>query len=297
MEMPESGGTWLEVALNGPWPHSLQPRMPVAVKDMVEEGIACVEAGAAIVQVYAYDESTGRPTQDANLYAAVIEGIRHKVDAIVYPAMPPSTGGALGSQQRFAHIEELARRGIIEWAGVDPGSFNFALYDELIEDKPGFVHLNREEEVRHALKLAMRHRFHPSFGIYEPGFVRLGASLHWRESCPAPVYRFMFSTGCTFSFPPEDYAMTAYLKLLDQVAPGAQWMVAGAQVDVLPMIPRTLAEGGHVRVGLADALFGCEFSNLELVERAAAKIIDVGGDLANAEAVRVAISPEEHEAV
>ncbi|MEO8005591.1 MAG: 3-keto-5-aminohexanoate cleavage protein [Betaproteobacteria bacterium] len=297
MEMPESGGTWLEVALNGPWPRSRQPRMPVTVKDIIAEGIACVEAGAAIVQVHAYDEATGQATQDADVYAAIIEGIRHKVDAIVYPAMPPATGGAQSAQQRFAHIEELARRGVIEWAGVDPGSVNFALYDEVIEDKPGSVHLNPEEEVRHALKLAMRHRLHPSYGIYEPGFARLGASLHWRESCPAPVYRFMFSSGCTFSFPPEDYALTAYLKLLDQVAPGAQWMVAGAQVDVLPMIPRALAEGGHVRVGLADAAFGSELSNLELVERAASKILDTGSELANAEAVRVAISPEEHEAV
>jgi 3-keto-5-aminohexanoate cleavage enzyme len=291
-------GTWLEVALNGAWTRKKQPRIPVTVKEIVDEGIACVRAGAAIVHAHAYDEATGQQTQSPDVYASIIDGIRSKVDAVVYPTVPAAGLGAqpgeLNAQQRFAHVEELARRGLIEWAAVDPGSANFSLYDDLRKDKPGFVYVNSEADVRHGLELAMRYGLHPSYAIYEPGFVRLGATLHWRESCPAPVYRFMFSSGYTFSFPPEDYALTAYLKLLDQVAPGAQWMIAGLQVDMMPMIPRAVAEGGHVRVGLEDAPYGSELSNLQLVELAAQRIIAAGGDLATATQVRVAIAPEEH---
>jgi 3-keto-5-aminohexanoate cleavage enzyme len=298
MDATGQGGTWLEVALNGAWTRERQPGIPVTVKQIVEEGITCVKAGAAIVHAHAYDEATGQQTQNPDVYASIIDGIRSKVDAIVYPTIPAAGLGAqpgeLTARQRFAHVEELARRGLIEWAAIDPGSTNFSLYDDLREDKPGFVYVNSEADTRHGLNLAMRYGLHPSFAIYEPGFVRLGATLHWRESCPAPVYRFMFSSGYTFSFPPEDYALTAYLKLLDQVAPGAQWMVAGLQVDVLPMIPRVIAEGGHVRVGLEDATFGCELSNLQLVERAAQRIVEMGGELARAEQIRVAIAPEEH---
>jgi uncharacterized protein (DUF849 family) len=301
MQEAGQGKTWLEVALNGPWTRKHQPRIPVSVKEIVAEGIACVQAGAAIVHAHAYDEATGKQTQNPDVYASIIDGIRSKVDAIVYPTIPaPGLGaqaGEQGAQQRFAHVEELARRGLIEWTAIDPGSVNFSLYDDMLADKPGFVYANPEEEIRHGLRLAMRHGLHPSYAIYEPGFVRLGATLHWRESCPAPVYRFMFTSGYTFSFPPEDYALTAYLKLLDQVAPGAQWMIAGLQVDILSMIPRAVAEGGHVRVGLEDATYGCELSNVQLVERAAQKIVDVGGDLATATDVRVAIAPEEHGAV
>lgn len=293
--------TWLEVALNGPWSPKRQPGIPLAVNDIVEQGIACAKAGAAIVHVHAYDESSGRQKDDADLYARIIEGIRSKVDAIVYPTLPSAgltgTADVTDPKKRYAHIEELAKRGLIEWAVVDPGSANFAHYDELRADKPGFVYLNPEEDIRHGLNLAMRHQFHPSFAIYEPGFMRLGASLHWRESCPAPVYRIMFSSGYTFSFPPEDYALTAYLKLLDQVAPGAQWMVAGLDVDILPLIPRAVMEGGHIRVGLEDAPFGCGKSNMQLVEAAADAISASGGELAGAADVRVAIAPEEHETV
>lgn len=296
----DSRKTWLEVALNGPWTRKRQPRIPVNVNDIVEEGVACVKAGAAIVHVHAYDEATGRQTESPDVYARIIEGIRSRVDAIVYPTIPApgleGEAGGLMPSQRFAHVEELARRGLIEWTAVDPGSVNFSLYDDLREDRPGFVYLNPEQEIRQGLALARRHALHPSYAIYEPGFARLGATLHWRESCPAPVYRFMFTSGYTFSFPPEDYGLTAYLKLLDQVAPGAQWMVAGLQVDVMPLIARAVAEGGHVRVGLEDAVHGCERSNVQLVEEAARIVLTCGGELARPPEVRAALAPEEQAA-
>ena len=99
----------------------------------------------------------------------------------------------------------------------------------------------------------------------------------------------MFSSGYTFSFPPDDYGLTAYLTLMDQVAPGAQWMIGGLAVDVLPMIPRAVAEGGHVRVGLEDAPLGSQRTNLQWVEAAARAIDNAGGELATAAEVRAVL--------
>lgn len=291
--------TWIEAALNGPLSLARQPNMPRSVDALVEQGIDCAKAGAAIIHVQAYDEVTGNPSDDAEIYARIIGGIRNKVDAIVYPAAaaagPAREAEIRTAEQRFAHVEQLAGRGLLEWAAIDPGSADFAHYDDLRDDKAGFVCINPEEHIRHALRLARRLQIHPSYSIYEPGFIRLGATLHWRESSPAPVYRFMFSRGFTFSFPPEDYGLTAYLKLLDQAAPGARWMVAGRDVDVLPMIPRALVEGGHVRVGLGDAPFGSESVNVQLVEQAAGVIAKSGGEVAGAADVRMAIAPEAYE--
>ena len=50
---------WLEAALNGPWTRARQPRIPVSVEEIVADGIACAQAGAAIVHLHAYDESNG----------------------------------------------------------------------------------------------------------------------------------------------------------------------------------------------------------------------------------------------
>jgi uncharacterized protein (DUF849 family) len=299
MEAEQETGrkAWLEVALNGPWGRERQPRIPVGIDEIVSEGIACAQAGAAIVHVHAYDEQTGRQRDDWELYARIIAGIRNRVDVIVYPTLPFAGSGhppaPLDAQERFAHVEELARRGLIEWAAIDPGSCNITHWDEIQQDQPGFVYANPEVQIRHGLQLARRHQFHPAYAIYEPGFLRLGAALHWRESSPPPVYRFMFSSDYSFGFPPEDFGLTAYLHLLDRIAPGAAWMIGGLGVDILPMIPRALVEGGHVRVGLEDAPFGTDRSNLELVTDAVERFQRMGARVATAADVREALAPEE----
>jgi uncharacterized protein (DUF849 family) len=69
--------TWLEVSLNGPWGRGKQPRIPVGVKEIVDEAVACAKAGAAIVHVHAYDEASGRK-DDGELYERIITEIRSR---------------------------------------------------------------------------------------------------------------------------------------------------------------------------------------------------------------------------
>ena len=149
---------WLEVALNGPWSRDLQPAIPITVEEVVGDGIACAEAGAAIVHLHAYDAATGRQRDEVDLYARIIEGIRSKVDAIVYPTLPlaggPDAREPMPAAERFRAVEGLARRGLVEWSVVDPGSVNFAHRRAIARDEPGFVYQNPEAHVRHGLEQA-----------------------------------------------------------------------------------------------------------------------------------------------
>jgi uncharacterized protein (DUF849 family) len=269
-----ANGTWLEVALNGGWGRQRQPGIPVSVSDIVAEGIACAQEGAAIVHVHAYDEASGQQRDDADLYTRIIEGIRARCDCIVYPTIP--LGGETSAGARFAAIEGLARRGLLECAVVDPGSVNIA----------GYVYLNTDEHIRHGLALAARHRFHPGYAIYEPGFLRLGAKLARETAAPQPIYRFMFTEGLSFGFPPAEYALDAYLRLLAEVTPGSPWMIAGLDVDILPLAVAAASRGGHVRVGLEDAPLGTTRSNLDWVRHAGRAIRGAGASLASATEVR-----------
>ena len=283
--------TWLEVALNGPWARTLQPLMPITVGELVADGIACAKAGAAIVHVHAYDERTGRQRDDAETYRRIIEGIREQEDVIVYPTLPvmggPDAPRAMTAPERFKAVEQLAMQGLLEWTVVDPGSVNFAHYDRLVANQEGFVYLNPEGHVRYGLELAARYGFHPSYAIYEPGFLRLGAALaRVYAMAPAPIYRFMFSDGFAFGFAPKEYGLEAYLKLLEDEAPGAPWMVAGLAVDIRPIIPSAVTRGGHVRVGLEDAPLGTDVTNPKWVEQAASAIENAGGQVATAAEVR-----------
>ena len=109
--------------------------------------------------------------------------------------------------------------------------------------------MNTELEVRHALGLAARYRFHPSYAIYEPGFVRLGATLHWRCSCPAPIYRFMFSQQFAFCFPPKPYALAALVALVEEEADAAPWMISGLGAAVRFALWRTVQSAGGAPQG------------------------------------------------
>jgi 3-keto-5-aminohexanoate cleavage enzyme len=288
------GKTWLEVSVNGPWSRDRQPLIPISVKEIVADGIACARAGAAIIHAHAYDEKTGRQKDDADLYIAIIEGIREKEDVIVYPTLPfagsVDAPNMMTAQARFAHTETLAKRGLLEWAVVDPGSTNITKLDEIAAGKEGFVYANPESHIRRGLELATRYGFHPGYALYEPGFVRLGAALERAyPKVPQCMYRFMFSDGLSFGFPPQRYGLDAFLQLLANEAPHAPWMIAGLDVDITPLITYAVERGGHVRVGLEDAPFGARETNVQLVEKAARLIRSVGNEPASTKEIRRAL--------
>jgi hypothetical protein len=170
---------------------------------------------------------------------------------------------------------------------VDPGSTQIAGFEGLSKGDPGFLYANPGDHILHGLQLAARYKFHPGYAIYEPGFTRLGAAL-WGgvPGCPVPIYRFMFSEGFAFGFPPEPWALAAHRSLLDQAAPNAPWMVAGLRVDITPLIAPAVQTGGHVRVGLEDAPWQSQRSNVDWVRHAVTEIEAAGGTLASPTEVR-----------
>ncbi len=285
--------TWIEAAINGRWGKSRQPGSPTTVQECIETGVACVEAGAAIVHLHTFDPEADAEADDADQYAAIIDGIQDRVDAIVYPTLPSAgigTEATVDAEQRFANQEELGRRGLLEWSVVDPGSINSTTYEQVKQDQTGDVYLNPDSHVRHGLDVAARHGATPSYAIYEPGFVRLGAALADRYDVGTPIYRFMFSEAFTFNHPPEPYALDSLLELLRDEAGDVPWMVSGLRVDVTPLIAEAVDRGGHVRVGLEDAPLGTERTNAEWVAHAHERIEDAGGRAATPVEVRNQLS-------
>ncbi len=276
---------WIEVALNGTWGRRLQPGIPDTIEAIIAEGIACARAGAAIVHTHAYVNG-GAQTFDWQVYARIIEGIRAEVDVPVYPSYPTVPRTDIEAKARFAHIEALAERGLLDFAVIDPGSVNLTLASTKAGAKPASTYLNPEAHARYALEFAARRGLHPAFAIYEPGFTRAGAALARAAGVKPPVYRFMFSELFAFGFPPKSYALEAHLALLNDVAPGAPWMIAGLSADVRPLIAETVARGGHVRVGLEDAPLGTSVGNVAWVEEAVKLVRQHGGEPASSIDVR-----------
>jgi 3-keto-5-aminohexanoate cleavage enzyme len=286
------GKVWIEAALNGPWSRARQPGIPDHVEAIIAEGIACASAGACVIHAHAYDGG-GPQTFDWRIYARIIEGIRAKIDVPVYPSIPMADG--MSAEARFAHIEALGERGLLEFAVVDPGSVNFTVLEPKRDAPPAPTYLNPEAHIRHGLELAKRFGFHPAYAIYEPGFTRAGAALVAMIGVKTPIYRLMFSETFAFGFPPRPWGLAAHCALIDEAAPGAPWMIAGLGVDIRALIGETVARGGHVRVGLEDAPFGCASTNVALVEEAVRLAQAAGGEPATFAEMREglnALSPQ-----
>ncbi|MBI3699074.1 MAG: 3-keto-5-aminohexanoate cleavage protein [Afipia sp.] len=278
---------WIEAALNGPWTRARQPGIPVAVEDIVADGIAAADAGAAIIHAHAYDVTTGQQKDDWEIYARIIEGIRAKVDVIVYPTIPSPALGQEQTINRFGHTAELAKRGLIEWAVIDPGSVHFARFEDLTH---GGIYQNPHADILEGMRISREHNVHPSYAIYEPGFTRLGAALaSVSPPSPTPIYRFMFSDEFAWGFPPRPAYLDAHLELLAECALGAPWMIAGLGVDITSLIPHAVAKGGHVRVGLEDINWGSKQTNTALVKDAVRCVRDAGGEPASVAEVRAAL--------
>jgi 3-keto-5-aminohexanoate cleavage enzyme len=269
------------------------PAFPIRSIPSFVEGVACARAGATIVHVHAYDGG-GPQTHDWQVYARIIEGIRNEVDVPIYPSYPAfMTNGDASLADvavRFAHIEALVARGLIEFTLVDPGSANFTLTTTTAAAQAAGTYMNPEDHVRHALDFSARHGLHPDFAIYEPGFLRAGAALARAAGTKAPIYRLMFCNLIAVGFPPRPYALAAYLALLEEEAPGAPWMTAGVSADIRPLIGETIARGGHIRVGLEDAPLGTKASNLELVEEAVRMMREHGAEPASPAEMRQALA-------
>jgi len=281
---------WIEVALNGSWGRAQQPNVPVTVEEIIADGVACIEAGAAILHLHAVDPVTGKQNDDPDIYAAILQGIRAKTDGIVYPTMPIHLYP--GWTDRYQSAAELGRRGLLEWAVVDPGSLNINAYDfktKQLQGK-GVVYVNTDAEIRRGMQLAAQYKFHPEYACFEPGFVRLGAAMHRAyPDAPMPVYSFRFAEGLTLGLPPEEWALDTYLRLLEMEAPGAPWMAGSMGGDITSLIPAIVARGGGVRTGLEDAPMGSRVTNADLVKECVRAIRAAGGEPATGKEVRGAL--------
>jgi uncharacterized protein (DUF849 family) len=274
---------WLEAAINGAAGRALQPRIPITPDEIIADALSCAAEGAAIIHLHVYD-GNGQPTEDADTYALVIEAVRAKSSAIVYPTL-----ALKGSREkRYAPIRALMARGLMEWGVVDPGSVNITHRMQATAGLDGVHYSNPDDHIREGLRLAAEGDWRPAFAIYEPGFARLGAALAAATPTKTPVYRVMFSDNLLFGMRPSAHGVSFYARHLDEVAPGAPRMISGLDANIDNVIDDALERGFHIRVGLEDAPFGTDRSNAELVSAARMAIEAAGRKLATSAEIRAA---------
>jgi uncharacterized protein (DUF849 family) len=270
----------VELALNGATPRTRNrtvPRSPDEIAEVALEGIA---QGASIVHNH-NDEPmfTADAVHAVEPYVAAWDPVlaRHP-DALLYPTMAAGARG-IPVQRRWAHVEELARRGLGGMTLVDPGSVNVGLTSagDVPEAAAAGPYLNSYADLEYMFARSAELGAAPSISIFEPGFLR--TTLLWHRLGrvpPGAIVKLYFGGELEFGLPPTAAALDAYLEMLEPS--GLPWSVAvlGGDVVECGLAERAIRRGGHIRVGLEDYAGPGMPSNAELLQGAVALVARLG---------------------
>ncbi len=264
----------IEVAVNGSRTKRENAHVPLSDAELIDCIDRCVAAGASIVHLHAGEAVVGAGARHApEPYERVLaEVARRHPDLLVYPTLP---GGGAGTsmQDRFAHVEALARAGLLRLAPVDPGTMNYGGLGPAGEPPVGDrVYQTTFADAAYGFAACVRHGIGCTMSLFEPGFLQLALAHRRAGSLPrASIVKFEFTTGrrLLFGLPPGAASLDAWCAMLDD-AP-LPWMVALRDGDVAQALAGlAIARGGHVRVGLEDYAGAREPSNEALVAEVAA---------------------------
>ncbi|MEP5765122.1 MAG: 3-keto-5-aminohexanoate cleavage protein [Halieaceae bacterium] len=264
----------IEASLNGQTPKSKNPNTPYGDDEIVEQALACMDAGAAMIHNHTEEPVIGGSGRlDTENYASAWRKLMSiRPDAILTATMPVGQE-SVPVETRYAHIEAMAQEGLLTQGLCDPGSFNYAGMDEdgLFADST-YVYRNDLHDSRYYVETCRRLNIGLSISIFEPGFLKFVMAYQRAGRLPrGAMLKFYFgSNSMPFGLPPTEKALEAYLEMLE----GCQlpWLVSSFGDDCVGsgIAEEAIKRGGHVQVGLEPYDGPRTPTNLELVEEVAA---------------------------
>ena len=231
---------------------AMNPALPITPAEIAGDCLAAAEAGASIVHVHVRDPETELPSMEVALYAEVVQRIRDiNADLIINlttgnggryhptdgdPAKPGPRTNLLPPDERVRHIQEIRP----DIATLDLNTMVFG----------GEVVINAPSSIRRMGELIMAAGSRPEIELFDSGDIALLKALQKEGSLPeAPLCSIVM--GVPFGFAPGPETVLYARGLLP---PGAQWTAFGTGRSAFPMVAQSLLAGGHVRIGLEDAV-------------------------------------------
>jgi uncharacterized protein (DUF849 family) len=274
----------LEVASNGVTQPAQNPAVPREPREIAEDALACLAAGAAVIHTHTHEPALP-PEAGAALYLEAYRPIlAERPDALLYPTV--AFGRTI--EARYGHTARLAEAGAIRCAALDTGSVNLgASAPDGWPFPMDFVYTNSPNDIRFMAEVCRKHRLGPSVAVFEPGFLRVVLAAERAGALPpGTLVKLYFSAGGylgsgepIFGAPPIREALEMYLAMLrGSRLPWAVAVIGGSLLET-ELARLAVERGGHLRVGLEDH-FGAK-SNVDEVRRARALCEELGRPLAS----------------
>lgn len=263
------------------------PAVPVTPAEIAQASIDAAKEGAAVTHIHVRHPD-GRPSMELAHYKEVVDRIRDSgCDILInlttgpggrfIPSRDDPKTAAPGTsllppERRVEHI--LALKPDIcsldlntMWSGSS-------------------VVINAPWSVETMAKLIVGAGVKPELEVFDSGDIHLANKLLASGVLPQlPLFQIV--TGIQFGFSPSAETLAYARSLLPS---GASWAAFGIGRMAYPMLAQAWLQGGHIRIGMEDAVMisrgKLTTGNGELVCKAARIIDDLGGSLATPQEAR-----------
>ena len=243
---------------------TMSDALPVTPAEIADQGIAAVEAGAAILHLHARNPETGQPTGDPDIYAQFLGVIRQRTDAIVNI----TTGGSA----TMPMIDRLAAatRFRPEMCSLNMGSINFAFFpaakriktwkhaweEAYVVNSDDYIFRNTFRDIAHILQTLGDAGTRFEHECYDVGHLYNLAHFVDRGMVKPPFFIQMIF-GILGGIGPDLENLMFMKATADRLfgRDSFQWSVLAAGRHQMPFLTQAALVGGHVRVGLEDSLF------------------------------------------
>jgi uncharacterized protein (DUF849 family) len=263
------------------------PGLPCMPEQIANAVIESAKAGAAIAHIHVRYED-GRPSMELAHYRETVERIRDSgVDVIINLTTGPG--------QRFVPSKDdpkIAAPGTTLMPPLRRVEHVLALKPEICSLDLNTMWsgasavINPPENVTIMAEAMKEAGSKPELEIFHSGDIQLAKALLEKGVLKSPAL-FQIVTGIRYGFD----AMPQTLMYARSLLPAdAEWAGFGIGRMAFPMVAQAFLLGGHVRVGLEDAVNIRKGvlapSNAAMVEKAARIVDDLGGELATPKEAR-----------
>jgi uncharacterized protein (DUF849 family) len=275
------------------------PHLPITPRQIADSALEAAEAGAAQVHLHVRDPATGRPSMELDLYREVVERIRARNTEVIVnlttgpggrfvpDEAEPSRAGPgttlTTPERRTSHVAALRP----DVATLDLNTMNSG----------GQVVINTPGTVRRMAAAIRAAGAAPEIELFDSGDIALLHDLLRDGSLAAPLVC-SFVLGVKYGFQPSPETV---LYARDLLPPGAEFTVIGTGRWCFPAVAQSVLAGGHVRVGLEDAVYLDRGllapSNAAMVEKARRIVETLGASTATPARAREILGlPTQHAA-
>lgn len=264
------------------------PNLPITPKELAKQALASWEAGAAIVHVHVRDPETETPSMDVELYREVVARIRDVTDELIInlttgnggrfhpsdddPVKPGPRTNLLVPEKRVEHILALKP----DIATLDLNTMLFG----------GEVVINTPRNVRLMAEGIAEAGAMPEVELFDSGDIALMHDLI-ADGTLTEASLCSVVTGVKYGFRPSPETLQ-YAR--SQLPSAAKWTAFGTGKWAYPMLAMSAISGGHVRIGMEDAVWlgrgELAPSNAAMVEKAKRILEDLGFELMTSKEAR-----------